>query len=300
MRGKLATCAALLVACGWIGTARAEVTLRWRFQKSDSLRVVMTQNSQVVTRIKKTPITMTVALTMEMLWNVKDVDAQGVASVEQRFQRLALSLRSTDQPAVDFDSAVRTVAPAARPIADSLQPLIDKPITVKMTPRGEITAVELSPEATKAVAKIAENSRLKKLLSRKGIADLLKQSVAVLPAEPLKSGQKWKASDRIDSRLGAMTLVSEFAYAGPQKKAQKPLEKIELTGTLTPQKKPAAKAPVSKLKSHSLKGVLWFDLQAGRLDSSRIEQQLISTRLFRGTPIETQTTTVLDTRVEPQ
>ena len=77
-------------------TASAQTTLRWKFQKGQVLAQTITQDAKQTMMQGTTPVEITTTQTIDALWTVGDVDAQGNAQVSQEIKRMRIEHRGAE------------------------------------------------------------------------------------------------------------------------------------------------------------------------------------------------------------
>jgi hypothetical protein len=290
---KLTMLVALLAGLSGSNLA-AQEALRWKFTDGETLRVSFLQTVNTETVGAGPRKTISIVMGMEMTWRIEKVEADGTATMTQSFDRLTMSMKTGDVASVDYDSAAEPTSAPAREIAAAVGPLIGPKFHLTMNSRGEILEVKLSVAAREAVA-ANPSERLKMFFSAEGISRVLRQSVVVLPAEPITAGAEWKATSDVDSPLGALKQTTVYTYVGSQDRDSRRLEQIKVESTL--QIDPQAAPTKTKIKSQSQTGEIWFDRDLGRLVESQIRQKLTTVRKYRDTTIEVRSTSKLTTSI---
>ena len=274
-----------LVIPGLVIPAIAE-PLRWKLKAGDEFVAKIEQNSEVSSTLGgAAPTVMTLEAGLEIAWKVSSVDDQGAAEIAQRFQRLRMKLEMPKSGAISFDTASETKpAGDAKMIAAAVGPLLDAEIKLTLTPRGEITSVELGEAAQKVVEGLDASSPLKALLSKEGLANILKQSVVVLPEAEVKPGDTWQHEANLMTALGRFKQTTKFELQPTP--ADSPDARIESVSNLELAAPPPGKARPATLKQQQQNGVILFDQAAGRLRSAEVEQELVTASMLKDTPIQ--------------
>jgi len=284
-----------VVLAGWfVADLPAQEALWWKFSAGETLRVsfLQTVNTETVGAGPRT--TIAIVMGMEMTWHVEDVEADGTATMTQSFDRLTMSMKTGDVAAVDYDSTAEPTTAPAKEIAAAVGSIIGPKFHLAMNSRGEILDVKLSAAAQKAVA--ANTEELKSFFSAEGISRVLRQSVVVLPEQPLAAGAEWNWRSNVNSPLGMLKQVSIYTYVGASDRDGRMLEQIKVDSTL--QIDPRAARAKTKIKSQSQTGELWFDRDLGRLVDSQILQKITTVRRYRDTKIEVRSTSKLTTSIK--
>ncbi len=291
---RLMVTAVLLLAHIGGRSLAAQEPLRWKFSPGETLQVSFMQSANTETVGAGMPTTIGIVMTMEMTWRVSAVAEDGSATMTQSFDRLTMSMKTGDVAAVDFDSAAEPTSAEAKAIAATVGPLIGATFQLVMSQRGEIRDVKIAETVEKAVASGTPDG-LQALFSPAGISRVLRQSVVVLPEQPVTAGDTWQTTHDVESPLGVLQQLSVYSYAGASEQGGRQLEQIKVDSTLLV--KPDAAQAKTAIKSQSQSGQLWFDRQRGRLSSSQVVQKLTTVRPYRDTKIEVRSTSKLTTTI---
>jgi hypothetical protein len=158
-------------------------------------RMTMSQNiDQVMNGIT---ITMNQDMTLDYDYSVTDIDAQGVATVESTYDRVASKVR-TQGMSVSYDSATAEgpISPEFRPLAA----MVGKTFTMRISPLGSVVSIEGLSEILDAVIaemtidgpareQVLEN--MKRQFGEEAMKELIEQAMAIYPPEPVAVGDSW-------------------------------------------------------------------------------------------------------------
>ena len=271
--------------------ARAQTVLRWKFRAGQTFQVHFEQSTTTETTGAGKPAGVAIDTQMWMTWRVESVDDQGTAMIKQRFDRLSTKMRSGDATAIEFDSesAGNPTGPVAE-LAVAVKPLLGADFDVTMTSRGAIRDVRVPDSAAKALQAV-DSAALKKILSAKGLSQVLSESAIEFPEGGLQVGATWQAKTVTPSRLGTIKQTRTFTYEGPAERSPKEtVQRISIKGQLdlTPDENAKTK---SKLLDQKHSGELLFDNAAGRLMQSESTQTLTTEWRYRDFHIKVQTAT---------
>src|SRR5262249_54031271 len=92
------------------GPAHAQTTLRYQFKSGEKLQYGLSQDMKMTMNLAGMDIEMKLKQSMDMDWDVQNVDAQGNARVQLKFGHVRLKLDSTTGNA-EFDSKKNTEEP---------------------------------------------------------------------------------------------------------------------------------------------------------------------------------------------
>ena len=214
---------------------------------------------------------------IDLAWTVAEVKPDGSAVLKQKVTRSRLKI--TNGAVVDFDSA-STDEPQgfAAIIAPMLRELARSEFTVTMTPRGEITDVEVPTALVNALTTSPGAQVMGSLATADGLKAMVRAASLELP-ETLEPGVEWSAVAEAENPvLGKQTITTTYRYAGPKDVKGVAFE------AFTPRLEIAfAGGPwqVNVTKQESTGEVL-FNRDAGRLESIDLHHTLDMTMTSAG------------------
>jgi len=294
------TATVAILAAAFLPNAEAAQLLRWKLQPGQQFQVQVTQNSKTETTVNNRTVKMSLDLLMDMTWDVESVDQAGVATVSQMFTRMRIDMDAPSVGKVSFDTDNETKpGELTEGMAEAIGPLMNAKFSVQMTPRGEITHVEIPRETVAAIKEATTTSKLRQLLSVEGLTRLLRQSLARLPQEAIEPGEQWDLKTTTPSPLGRLQQTHRYTYRGTVQREGKSVEKIEVATDLSlePSKDTAAKKLT--VKKHEQTGALFFDAEAGRFVATETQQSIVSERPFRDLRIVVSVDTTSRTAISP-
>ncbi|QDU96669.1 DUF6263 family protein [Lignipirellula cremea] len=281
------------------GVAQGEQLFRWQLESGQQLAVRSTQSTQVQRVVQGNALKMSLETAIDMQWKVDSVDNDGVASITQTIRRIVLRMNTPEAGAAAYDTASPDQAEGAADQLAAVSALIGASLQVTMTPRGELTTVKLSPQASEAVQRAARAGKLKSLLSAESLAQLLRQSLIVLPEQAVNSGDSWTADAQVASPVGRLQQSNKYTYMGETTVDEMAYDLIEVASTVELRDPPAGgeNVPSSGLKvtSQEQTGKLLFDSTAGRFARVEIQQKLTSEKTYRDVVIEMESVAQLVT-----
>ncbi len=302
--------AAVLVGLVAAPATNAQTPLRWQLKPGEAftLQVDQQTNSNVGFSGKSAETTIDLGMTLD--WNVTAVDEKSL-TIEQTVERITFRLDSPMAGKLEVDTAARSRPTGqARKIADAIGPLVGAKIELVISPRGEVQSAKPRGEAAEKL--LAEGGSVESgVFSAAAIRTLLKQPLAVLPAEPVAEGAKWTSTSELAVSLGRFTQTLTYSLATPVERDGRTLAQIDLTGALAPKidaagadpaTPPSAggKKPPLVLKTHELAGKVLFDAELGRLVSAEQKQTLATERPYRETTIEVKLTSTQTSTLSPR
>jgi hypothetical protein len=254
--------------------AHGQTLLQWKFKAGDSYDQTMDQNMTMNVTVNNQPISTTVNQTMDIKWNVVEVDAEQNAVIEQKIDRIRMKINSPVGLAIDIDSADEEAPQgAAAALAPSIKALAKAQFRVKMTPSGDILDVQISQEALDALKALPGAGQLGNLFSQEGLANMIKQGSQKLPQERIEKGKSWDTTAEIElPQIGKMQTKTTMTYAGSETVEGTPLERIQLDMDISLN---GGENSSISLKDQDAKGTLFFDSAKGYLHHSTIQQNMV-------------------------
>ncbi|MCC6357754.1 MAG: hypothetical protein IT450_03345 [Phycisphaerales bacterium] len=217
------------------------------------------------------------AMKMDSLYclkqTVKSVEG-GKAQVAFSYDRFAMSIDSAMMPPMKYDSDGKNEEDEAEQIEMIFKPMLGETVTVQVGPGGRADSASGLAAIVEKVEKEAAGNMLwgqmkDSLTDASFKAQMIDRQAAMLPEKPVKVGDEWKGTVRIDSGpIG--TLVVDFACTlksvgseGGRKVAVIEFEsKMSVAPDSKPTSGPAAQMNI-KLDNGGGKGKAWFDVDAG-------------------------------------
>ncbi len=278
-------------------------SLRWKFKQGEILHYTMNQSTTNSYKPKNgVEATSLMSQIVDLHWTVRSVSADGAADLTQTVDRIRTRIEGAGQPsAFEFDSDSKQ-PPADGPIAAQLVPLLKTLVgaefTYKMSAMGELTDVKV-PDTLMESVRQANSGGGKTVFSDEGMKNLVTQSGLTLPEKPIDPGGTWNHQNKVPlPLLGTMVMDKTYRLKGTDASPPRRAE-IELETRVTIQ--PAPQAGVAlKIKSQDGKGEFAFDLDRGRVVSSRVEDLLVMTLSVQDQEIDQSTKTVTEMRLSPE
>lgn len=277
------------------------VALKWQFQAGQTYRFDLRQvirSSEVVAentkeaRKKATELRVIIDLTVAQ---VQD----GIATMELRYKQFDVAVesggRATASTNPDVPSAgSRPTSDLAKGMLQSLSPLIDKPVQLKVDTQGSIQSVAIAPEVIEQILEAPNTLALRGNLSKEGIEDLFKESLITFPEDP---ASRWKKQSTVNVAGVDLTRTTVYQLAAiddasasiqfetnvtfPTKFLAAPKTPEELDDpTLKDKPAPfnfdpiAAKWP--RIARQEAKGTIQFDRQQGHVTSANSNRILVT------------------------
>lgn len=266
-----------------------EMALRWKFEQGQKLSYRRTQDRTMTSNIGGQTVKQTLARVTDMTLVVDQVDKDGSARLTLTVDRIRLT-QTSPRGEVKYDTATRDEPEGeAKRLAASLRPMAGLSFSLRMTPRGEISDVELTPEASK---RLEEAPALLKAL---GNTDNLKHLVpsVLLPEDGVTLGKTWQEQTEFaEPVVGTRKLTVTYRYTGTRKEGGRQLDEIATATELTLDPGEDARVKV-KLKEQTGKGLVRFDRSAGHLLSREEKDRTRMVVTLGGREVEQETESVV-------
>lgn len=261
-----------MVAVALATTARAEA-LRWKFKAGEVLHYSVESDVRGNVKLAEREQKSNRSQTIDMTWTVQNVDANGVAVVAQRTERVRMKVDAPPYQAFEFDSA-RPGKPQAgfEDHAKQLQAMVGTTFTFHIKPSGEIADLQFPEETLKKLRDAAPREANDAELTEKALKDMLLQSSPPrFPDGDVAPGQTWKSKPtRMFSGFATLVLANQFTLRGPD--PQTPgalLVDTETKVTLEP-----VEGVTAVVRRQEGKGTMVFNARTGRLVRSKQTQTL--------------------------
>jgi hypothetical protein len=289
--GKFLGLVCLVLLAAPSARALAEgVSLSWHFKPGQTLHYVAKQ--EVVQDISSAAVSgkMNVGITIDLTWAVQSVDAHQVASLIQTIDRVQMNSEGPQGAKVQYDSASGTLPEGtAKALAQGLQTLVKKPMSLKIDPLGQILEVKLPQDVLDEIQKTPTLQALGKMFSEEGIKQLVVRSV--LPKESLVPGKSWNDESLYENpQAGKQKVKSTYTYVGPKTVEGKPVEQIDFVVALEPLPSEQQAVKMDIKEQHGT-GTIYFDAAAGHLLQSTTTMKLKMAVEFGGQSLAIDATT---------
>ena len=282
-------CAAVVLACG--SAARADTTLRWKFNKGEKTNYELKMDTTQEMQLGGAPVQIKATQTMDMTWEVVDVGADGTATMNQTIDRIRMemTLPVPGQAPLKFDSKDENSAPGSEEMAKTFRAMVGQPFVLNVTPLGKVTDFKAPPGMLEQL----KNSPMKEasaMFSEEGLKQLLGQIMMQLPAEAVSVGKTWDNTAEIKNpQNGNMVTTTHYSFAGPEERNGKKLDKIDVTVDVKIEG--AGEASQIKVKDNKGVGAVYWDNTAGRPVESTIDSKMTMEMSILGNPTEQLVTT---------
>jgi hypothetical protein len=257
-------------SCG--STAMAAEPIRWKLKAGDKFNYDMNQDTTM--NMNAGPagqMVTTVQQKMEMTWDVQQVNEAGDAVIKQSFDRVTMNMNAPMGQTIEYDS---DAAEPAEGLATMIAPLYDAmtegEFEVTMSARGEIRDVKIPQEVIDAIKNSPGAAAMGEMATSEGFQNMIMQGALVLPEEPPAVGESWSNTATMNNPMaGKVTVETSYKYEGTKEvdgismAVFRPTLKMGMEGNPTVQ---------MKVTEQQSEGEVLFNQEAGRLDSTSLQQ----------------------------
>ena len=242
----------------------AQKTLAWKFKKGGVTNVLIDQETSMQLELGAGASNQTqTRQTTNITWIVNDVASDGLATIEQKINRVQLDLKSAMGNFIIDTSNTQKLTGLAEDMAKGIRPLAGSSFMVKTKLNGEVASVEIPEEVSK---KLDE-------LSKAGLREIAANGSLKFPSKPIDVGENWPAEYELDMPpFGKLVVSTTYQYLGDETVGGRILDRIKAT-TAVKVKDPTANSGL-KLKSQESSGMIWFDNTRGSIDHSEFSQDM--------------------------
>jgi hypothetical protein len=275
MLRRIALAALALAVVGMLSPARAQAPsgLRWKFKEGQTLRYLLTQNTNSSISVGGQSIDNTTEQAFEVTWKVKSVKSDGSAEMTQVFDRAKMAMDTVlGQFTVDTNDEKDPEGPGAA-LGQIFRALVGGEATMVMSPLGEIKDFKLPAKAAEALKNVPQMPGSGRMLSEESFKGIVEQATLVLPGKTLRVDESWNSKrEQPQPPVGTILIDTTYTFKGPDEK-NKALDKIDLKSTLDLKVNPDFPVVV-KINKQDVKGTVLFDREGGFLKSSKVDQKL--------------------------
>lgn len=271
----LAVLALLTVA----GAALAQVTLDRKFTPG-TYKEETTEGFVQTLKIAGMEVVTRVTATSTETVTVSPRDASGQLRISRRTDGFRANLDVAGQVKVEFDSS-KPDAAAQDPlgIVQVWKSLVGTTVTAVLDRDNKVIRVEGGDAiAAKLQGPLAES--VKEGFKQENLIRGVRQGLQVLPDGPVKTGDRWKRSERKDIGSGQyLDLEIYYEYQGQVERDGRKLDKIgvfidSVKYGATPNPASPLSVKASELKVTASSGTVWFDREKGT-----VVEKVLSTRV---------------------
>lgn len=251
--------------------AQAADPLTWKFNAGDEHHYKMTQDMQMSIQSAGQQTDMNIKQDLYMTWKVEELLDDGSANLTQKIDRMKMTMKMQGQT-LEFDSAEpdKSQGPLANQLAPLFKALTSTSFDVTMSPRGEITDVEIPKELIEAIQSSPGAATMGDLASEEGFKNLVQQGALTLP-EQLDEGKQWSNKVEVKNPMfGSQTVETTYEYKGSREVDGQTMEVFAPTMVVDFGEN-AGPVKVEVVGQES-SGEILFNRNEGRLQKSDIKQ----------------------------
>lgn len=239
--------------------------LRYKFTAGHTERYAITQKMVQSVTTPQASVKITLTQTMDTRQKTVAVDADGTASVTQTVERVRMDMDLPQGRKVHYDSTAKEPPEGiAKAYATGVGGLVNRPIQIKLTPRGETRNIELPAEALAELKKAAGPAA--DAVGPENVTPLT--NLAVFPEEPVAVGDTWKHQATMTNPVfGKLVIHTTYRYEGQESRQGRTLDKITSNVSLQVVERKAGLAPLD-IKTQDGQGTIFFDTTSGRIVES--------------------------------
>jgi len=272
-------------------TFAADEALRWKFKVGEKLDYTMVQDMTMSASGGPIPaMNSTMRQEMNMTWDVQGVDEKsGEAVIKQKFDRVKMKM-TTPVGGFDYDSKSDTPPTGlGAMIAPMYKAMTEGEFEITMTARGEVKDVKVPEQVLTALKNSPGAAQMGDIATAEGFKKMISQGALVLPEKSPTKGDTWKTKVEMKNpAVGMQTVETTYRYEGTKEDKGttfaviKPDLKMEFEnkaaeGGATPGQ-PQQPGPQQQLKMNikdqSSSGEVLFNIKAGRLASTVLNQKV--------------------------
>ncbi len=256
--------------------AQAQTVLRWKFEPGQTFEWKTAQNADATVTFNDMEQATNTSFIMTMGMFVKDLDDDGVASLEVSMNRFQMEMQVAGQKMAydtDSDEVPEGIGQAFKQAFD---PVMSMTYTIKMDTRGEIIDVEVPEESLKMLQAMPGMQQFGKMFTKEAMQDMSSTGWLTLPEEALSVGDSWDMdSETNNPLLGKQVSAAHFTYEGSEEVDGKTLDKISMEMDMEFDGEVENDLNIKMdIEDITLTGTFYFDAKQGKLDHSEIKQQM--------------------------
>jgi hypothetical protein len=266
----------VLVLLGSVPDLQAQEPLRWKFEPGQKLAYNMNQDMAMNTSGPFGQQSVTMNQVMDMTWEVKELNDQGEAIIRQKFDRMQMKMTLPPPLGVieyDSKSDAAPAGPAAM-FAPMFKALSQAEFELTMTPRGEIKDVKVPEEVINALKNSPGAMAMGDLATPEGFKKMISNGALVLPENAPQPGDEW--STKIELTMpgsGKQIVETTYRFEG-----MKEIDGVQFAAFRPDLKMTFEGNPQMTVKDQESSGEILFNVEAGRLHSSALNQKLTMTQ----------------------
>ena len=228
--------------------ANGDEPLRWKFRKDERIAIEVDQNSAIQ---ESSQAESKIRQRTSLAWHIIDVDAEGTATVEQKTQRLRLTVSDPkEEHSADSDTQV---------VSTALHPKIKT-----------IWAMAIVPMKSTLRFRVSSHGDMVDFDKSQSNETLHNPKVAIaFPKSGPKIGEPWTVQSHVKKQNWKLLLTTSYQLVGKETVDGRELSKIKTSTAFQ-----LDEGSDAKLVSQNALGLFWFDPAEGKLARSENHQEI--------------------------
>lgn len=250
---------------------RAAEPPQWKFAPELSNRYRITQQTDIDRGGAGGAAKASTTITIDTSWTVKEVKGDGSALLDQRVDRMRLQSATGDGQQAEIDSqALENPQGPAAMLVPLMKAVTSHPFAVTMTPRGEITGVEVPEGLVEALQNQPGAAQMGDLASAEGFKRLVGQAAFVIPEKLVEGDEFTRTTETSAAAIGKQVAELSYRYEGNREVDGKTMDVFRPRIVVRFEGGPVT-IDATDQKSE---GELLFNRTDGRMQSSHLEQHM--------------------------
>jgi hypothetical protein len=269
---------------------RAQDVPRWKFSPGDELRYEVTQATAMgVDAGEAGDFSTDATQTLDVVWQIDEVDDAGIASGAQKIERIRLSVSMPSGLELTYDSQS---GEAASGIAAMLTPmfetLLEGEVPIKVAPDGEVLECEVPGPMAERLARVPATRAMSYLVTAAGVRQVAEQIALPLPEDGEPARRELVVQNRVLGTLqadlawtqaeGDTSDIARFTPGGTL--SIEPAKPVDIEESSDPQ---PLESPT--ITTQAIEGAAEFDTSVGRLKSSKLALDFTITGQLMGNTV---------------
>jgi hypothetical protein len=250
---------------------QAQDLLQWKFNQGETLKYAVQQSMDITTEVAGTSTASEVRQKMDMSWQILDVAATSNATMNQVIDRMQMQMKSGNNPPIVIDTQSTTPSdnPIVRAMTDTFDKMVGKQFKVTMRPSGQVVDVAIPQELLDTIQKSSAVNP--NAINEAALKEMMQQTSVTLPATPIKPGQTWTTTQRMNLPTGTVEMSPTMTYRGQD--AETGLALIDVAPKISIQPREGATSKVTLKEAQGI-GLVKFDLEKGRVRTMQLKMTL--------------------------
>ncbi len=254
------------------GRARADVELRWKFESGETVRFTTSTEVLQDMEIGGQQLASKMTQIMDMTWKVKEAgEDESTLDVTIDHVHVEMTPPGPAAKAIVYDSKNETHEGQAAMMAPLFGAMINQPMTLTVTPLGEVKDIKLPEGMIAAMQKAGPGA--KEVLSEDAMKQTISRVMIAFP-ESVATGKSWESNfETKNPILGTQKALTTYTYVGPEEAEGRSVEKLDVNVQLSFDQPADAQAKAT-IKEQASEGAILFDNKQGMPLSTSMNSQM--------------------------